>query len=103
MGESANIVKRTKSCSLPDDYGHDQDNEAYCVVTCEADEIGLFTFWEWLDAESGERIAGYSSPMQMYVQTVPELQDRYGFAAYVGSDDYIYTRRMNLFLFCSPR
>jgi hypothetical protein len=41
--------------------------------------------------------------MQMFTQTVPELQDRYGFAAFVGLNEYISTRRMNLFLFCTAR
>jgi hypothetical protein len=102
-GESASILKRTKSCGVASDYSVDQSGNAYCVISCNADEIGLFTWWEWVDGASGRRIAGYSSTVQMYTQSVPELADRYGFAAYVGMNEYMQTRRMDLFLFCTPR
>jgi hypothetical protein len=96
-------VKRTKSCSAPADYGVDQLGSPYCVVTCDPNEIGLFTWWEWIDVASDQRVAGYSSAVQMYTTVVPELADRFGFAAYVGRNEYMTSRRMNLFLFCTPR
>ena len=61
---NANLVKNIKTCEQPSDYGVDQSNSAYCVVTCAVDEIGLFTWWEWIDVASGERVAGYSSAIQ---------------------------------------
>ncbi len=103
VGESANIVKRSKSCTSVPDYSFDQTSNRYCVVSCNVDEIGLFTWWEWIDVSNGERVAGYSSTVQMYTPSVPELADRYGFAAYVGLNEYMSTREMNLFLFCTPR
>jgi hypothetical protein len=96
-------VKRTKECAAPVDYSLDQTNAAYCVVRCNEGEIGLFTWWEWLDLSTGERIAAYSSTVQMYTASIPELADRYGFAAYVGSNAYMTSRRMNLLLFCTQR
>jgi hypothetical protein len=102
-GESAAIVKRTKSCRSPTDYSYNQDNDPYCVVACEAEEIGLFTAWEWTDLADNRRLAGFSSSAQMYSQAVPELADRYGFAAYVGLDEFMSTRRMDLIVLCTPR
>jgi hypothetical protein len=103
MGESADIVKRSKSCVSPGDYRVDQTNAAYCVVACEEDEIGLFTWWEWRESATGQRIAAYSSAVQMYAAFVPELANRYGFAAYAGLDEYMTTRRLDLLIFCTRR
>jgi hypothetical protein len=102
-GESATIVKKSKECASPGDYSFDQANAAYCVIACDEDEIGLFTWWEWVDLSNGERIAAYSSTIQMYTSSVPELDDRYGFAAYIGSNGYMTTRKMTLLLFCTRR
>jgi hypothetical protein len=102
-GESASLVKRTTSCRSPADYSRGPHNEPYCVVACAADEIGLFTAWEWIDLADNRRLAGYSSSAQMYSQAVPELADRYGFAAYVGRDEYMSTRQMVLIVLCTPR
>lgn len=102
-GESANILKRSKTCDSTDDYSFDQDDNAYCVVACDTDQIGLFTWWEWIDVATEERVAEYSSMVQMNTQTVPELSNKYGFAAFVGPSEYMSTRQMNLILFCTPR
>jgi hypothetical protein len=96
-------VKRTKSCRTPADYSYNQNNGPYCVVACAAEEIGLFTAWEWTNLADSRRLAGFSSSAQMYSQAVPELADRYGFAAYVGLDEYMSTRQMDLIVLCTPR
>ena len=103
VGDSATIVKKTKTCASPSDYGVDERDNAYCVITCEEDEIGLFTWWEWLDVATGDRVAAYSSNVQMYTESVPELADRFGFAAHVGLNQYMTTRKINLLLFCTER